>query len=136
MRKRYGLLSILLLCICAAVVFFQTSEKTDFNRKETEIIRVASRMDNFSKIYEIRDKRKVNRIIEIMKFAEWSKTAKVDEGQPDYRFWLEHPKTKDRLFNYNIWFKKNNTMIFDKKTGKYGVLPSKYETELKRLLSE
>ncbi|ADI25438.1 hypothetical protein [Geobacillus sp. C56-T3] len=136
MKKLYSLLSILLLCVCGAVIFFQTSAKTDFNRKEVEVIRVTSRMEDFSSIYEIRDKRKVNRIIEIMKFVEWSKTAKVDEGQPDYRFWLEHPKTKDRLFNYNIWFKKNNTMIFDKKTGKYGVVPSKYETELKSLLNE
>ncbi|MGZ0084373.1 hypothetical protein ACWNXI_01875 [Caldibacillus thermoamylovorans] len=136
MRKSYGLLSILLLCICGAVMFFQTSEKTDFNRKKAEVIRVTSRTENFSSIHEIRDKRKIDRIKEIMKFVEWSKAAKVDEDQPDYRFWLEHPKAKDRLFNYNIWFKKNHTMIFDKKTGKYGIVPSKYEMELKSLLKE
>ncbi|MEB3751974.1 hypothetical protein EP10_002846 [Geobacillus icigianus] len=66
-----------------------------------------------------------SRIKEIMKFVEWSKAAKVDEDQPDYRFWLEHPKAKDRLFNYNIWFKENHTMIFDKKQENTGLfLPS------------
>ncbi len=115
MRKLYGLLSILRFMRMRSSDFLSNIKlKTDFNRKEVEVIRVTSRMEDFSSIHEIRDKRKVNRIIEIMKFVEWSKTAKVDEGQPDYRFWLEHPKTKDRLFNYNIWFKKNNTMIFDK----------------------
>ncbi|MFC0296878.1 hypothetical protein [Geobacillus jurassicus] len=75
MRKRYGLLSILLLCICGAVIFFQTSTKIDFNRKETEVIRVTSRVGDFSDIHEIRDKRKINRTIEILNLVEWSKTA-------------------------------------------------------------
>ncbi|KXG10249.1 hypothetical protein AT864_00840 [Anoxybacillus sp. P3H1B] len=133
MRKFYVLLSIMVLCICG-IIGCQTWGRTGYTFEESDVIKITNRTDKFSSIKEIKDRKKIERTIQIIKSVEWSNKISKINNEADYSFWLEHKDGKDRLFNYNIWFDDNRTVIFDKKTGKYGLVPPEYETELRNLL--
>ena len=90
--------------------------------RSKELIKVANSKNALLEIREINDKKEITNINEIMKRVDWKKNLQRPDDKESYSFWLEKEDNEERISNYEIWFKPNQTIVFDKFTGTYGLV--------------
>jgi hypothetical protein len=112
-----GFMKKMLILFLAAILLTTFTGCTKEEIKE--LIRVANSTNDFK---EISNKKDISNIKDIMTRVEWKESLKRPSDKESYSFWLEKEGNKERLTNYEVWFEDNQTIVFDKLNGKYGLV--------------
>jgi hypothetical protein len=110
----------LLLFLFSAVLLITFTGCTHEDSKE--LIKVANSKNTLLEIKEINNNKEISNIKEIMKRVEWKKSLLRPDYDESYSFWLEKKGNEERISNYEVWFKPQQTIAFDKLTGTYGLI--------------
>jgi hypothetical protein len=121
----------ILIIVCFSLIGCSVQNKA--SRNVQEYIRYTTTDKNDIKV--INSEKTVNNLKSMVNSIEWSDKVFTKPDSGVYSFWFETESKKERIGMYDLWSNQENTVIFNEKTGKYGLLSVDDKIMLKEIFS-